>query len=219
MNIGEHLWETPNGDTPERIGNHPALQGVDLPNTGVPSHPVTMVAKTLLITAELPRLHALDKRTGERLGTVALPASGQCGMMGYQHEGPAVHRRAGGGIGSCRGAWRRYGYLRPEKSAPMGRRRREVLSKWGPGRGSSADQSQGGDHDAGAGQRRADDPFHQSQLEADQLGSQLGAGNDVAFAIVGSLTHGVRDGVHLRASVNGVGVEHTFTLPRIDLPE
>ena len=90
MNTGEHLWETPNGDTPERIRNHPALQGVDLPNTGVPAHPVTMVTKTLLITAEgiagLPRLHALDKRTGERLGTVALPASGQYGMMGYLHE-------------------------------------------------------------------------------------------------------------------------------------
>ena len=63
---------------------------MDLPNTGVPAHPVTMVTKTLLITAEgtagLPRLHALDKRTGERLGTVALPASGQYGMMGYLHE-------------------------------------------------------------------------------------------------------------------------------------
>ena len=50
-----------------------------------------MVTKTLLVTAEgtagLPRLHALDKRTCERLGTVAMPASGQYGMMGYLHEG------------------------------------------------------------------------------------------------------------------------------------
>ena len=37
--------------------------------------------------AGAPRLHALDKRTGERLGTVDLPASGQYGMMGYLHEG------------------------------------------------------------------------------------------------------------------------------------
>ena len=91
MNTGDHLWETPNGDTPERIRNHPALQGVDLPNTGRDSHPVTMVTRTLLITAEgtggTPRLHALDKRTGERVGTVELPASGQYGMMGYLHEG------------------------------------------------------------------------------------------------------------------------------------
>ena len=62
-----------------------------MPNTGRRSHPVTMVTKTLVITSEgtggTPRLHALDKRTGERLGTVQLPASGQYGMMGYQHEG------------------------------------------------------------------------------------------------------------------------------------
>ena len=91
MNSGEQLWETPNGDTPDRLRNHPALQGVDLPNTGALSHPVTMVTRTLVITAEgtggTPRLHALDKRTGERLGTVELPASGQYGMMGYLHAG------------------------------------------------------------------------------------------------------------------------------------
>ena len=54
------------------------------------AHPVTMVTKTLVITAEgvggTPRLHALDKRTGARVGTVPLPASGQYGMMGYEHD-------------------------------------------------------------------------------------------------------------------------------------
>ena len=63
---------------------------MDLPNTGLLSHPVTMVTRTLVVTAEgtggTPRLHALDKRTGERVGTVELPASGQYGMMGYLHE-------------------------------------------------------------------------------------------------------------------------------------
>ena len=91
MNTGEHLWAVPNGDTPDRIKNHPALQGVDLPNTGRQSHPVTLVTRTLLMTAEgpggAPVLHAVDKRTGERLGTVDLPARGQYGMMGYLHEG------------------------------------------------------------------------------------------------------------------------------------
>ena len=62
---GEHLWAVPNGDPPERIWDHPALQDVELPNTGRRSHPVTMVTKTLVITAEgtggTPRLHALDK--------------------------------------------------------------------------------------------------------------------------------------------------------------
>ena len=91
MNTGEHLWETPNGDTPERISNHPALQGVEFPNTGRTSRAVTMVTETLLLTAEgsggASVLHALDKMTGERLGTVELPAPGQYGMMGFMHEG------------------------------------------------------------------------------------------------------------------------------------
>ena len=91
MNTGEPLWETPNGDTPDNIRNHPALQGIDIPNTGRLAHAVTMVTKTLVVTAEgiagAPRLHALDKRTGARLGTVELPASGQYGMMGYLHDG------------------------------------------------------------------------------------------------------------------------------------
>ncbi len=91
MNSGEHLWAVPNGDTPDRIRNHPALQDVQLPNTGTTSHPITMVTKTLVITAEgragTPRLHALNKRTGQRVGSVVLPASGQYGMMGFMHDG------------------------------------------------------------------------------------------------------------------------------------
>ena len=91
MNTGEHLWATPNGDTPERIRNHPALQGVELPNTGGTSRAITMPTQTLLLTAEgaggASVLHALDKMTGERLGTLQLPAPGQYGMMGYMHQG------------------------------------------------------------------------------------------------------------------------------------
>jgi len=91
MKTGEHLWVIPNGDTPDHILNHPALQGVDLPNTGQMNHPVNMVTETLLISAEglggRPLLHALDKSTGERLSSVSLPASGQYGMMTYLHDG------------------------------------------------------------------------------------------------------------------------------------
>ena len=91
MNTGEHLWWIPNGDTPERIRNHPALRGVDLPNTGQTSTAITMVTRTLLLTAEggggEPRLHAVDKLTGERLGTIELPGAGEYGMMTYMHEG------------------------------------------------------------------------------------------------------------------------------------
>ena len=91
MNTGEHLWMAPNGDTPERIRNHPALEGVDLPNTGVTSHAVTLATRTLLISAEgsggASVLRAVDKRTGDRLGTIEIPAPGQYGMMTYMHVG------------------------------------------------------------------------------------------------------------------------------------
>ena len=104
MNTGEHLWAVPNGDTPEYIREHPALQGVDLPNTGLLSQAITMATPNLLLTAEgaggEPVLRALDKRTGERVGTVELPAPGQYGMMGYEHEGVqyVVVQIAGGGM-------------------------------------------------------------------------------------------------------------------------
>ena len=91
MNTGEQLWQIPNGDTPARIKNHPALQGVDLPNTGVTTMPVTLATGSLLIHAEgsggQPVLRAIDKKTGERLGVVDMPAQGQYGMMTYLHDG------------------------------------------------------------------------------------------------------------------------------------
>jgi len=89
MHTGEFLWETPNGETPRHIREHPRLQGLHIPPTGQMVHGVTMPTRTLLLTAPGgdPVLYALDKRTGTRLGTVRLPAPGQYGMMGYLHEG------------------------------------------------------------------------------------------------------------------------------------
>ncbi len=89
MSTGEFLWEIPNGDTPEHIRNHPALRGLNLPPTGQMGHAVMMPTKTLLVTAPGgdPVLYAVDKKTGQRVGTVKLPAPGQYGMMGYLHQG------------------------------------------------------------------------------------------------------------------------------------
>ena len=89
MTTGEFLWETPNGDTPEFIRNHPALRGMTIPPTGQTVHAVMMPTKTLLFTAPGVDavLYALDKKTGRRLATVKLPAPGQYGMMGYLHRG------------------------------------------------------------------------------------------------------------------------------------
>jgi quinoprotein glucose dehydrogenase len=91
MNTGEHLWWIPNGDTPERIANHPRLRGLDLPNTGQPSHATAVVTRSLLMYGEgragEPRFHAVDKHTGERVGTINLPATTDTAPMTFMHEG------------------------------------------------------------------------------------------------------------------------------------
>src|SRR5690606_4219927 len=91
MNTGEHPWWIPNGDTPQWIADHPLLRGVSLPNTGQPSHATPLVTRTLLIygegSGEEARLHAVDKRTGERLATVELPAPSDAAPMTYVHRG------------------------------------------------------------------------------------------------------------------------------------
>jgi quinoprotein glucose dehydrogenase len=100
MNTGERSWSLPIGDTPEVIRNNPRLAGVDLPNTGGAGWSIQMVMGDLLvqtralsegtrqIVPDAPLLlHGRDKRTGEILGSVELPAPGQYGMMTYMDQG------------------------------------------------------------------------------------------------------------------------------------
>ncbi|MEZ4415486.1 MAG: PQQ-binding-like beta-propeller repeat protein [Gemmatimonadota bacterium] len=91
MNTGEILWWIPNGDTPDNIKNHPALRGVDVGNTGQPTHATAIATRTLLIYGEgrggEPRLHAVDKRTGKELAVIDLPAPTLTAPMSYMHEG------------------------------------------------------------------------------------------------------------------------------------
>ena len=91
MNTGEHLWWVPIGDAPDRMKNHPALQGVDLSNVGGGARAVSMVTGSLLLTTRGTNgaavLDARNKATGELVGTVELPAPGQYGMMSYMHDG------------------------------------------------------------------------------------------------------------------------------------
>ena len=93
MNTGDHVWETTVGTASDRIMNHPALRGLDLDaeEIGGQGRAVMMVTKSLLFATEGMQgpavLNAHDKATGEKLGSVELPATGQYGMMTYMHEG------------------------------------------------------------------------------------------------------------------------------------
>ena len=91
LNTGDTLWTIPNGHTPDRFTNHPALQGVDLPNTGVPSQSLSLVSKTLLMYSEgragRALLYAVDKQNGEELGSVEIPAPANSVPMSYMHQG------------------------------------------------------------------------------------------------------------------------------------
>lgn len=91
LNTGDHLWMMPNGDTPQWIEEHPALEGVEIGRTGKPTRAGILVTKTLVLAGEGfgggPTLWAYDKATGEILGAIDLPSS-QSGLpMTYLHEG------------------------------------------------------------------------------------------------------------------------------------
>lgn len=94
MNSGDHLWWIPNADTPERIANHPLMEGVDLPPTGVPTRAGVLLTKTLLFVAEGngsadagPTMRAIDKQTGDIIAEIELPDN-QVGLpFTYEHEG------------------------------------------------------------------------------------------------------------------------------------
>ncbi len=79
------------------VRNHPLLRGVEgvEVNRGRPGHAAMVVTPELLIasgqTADgAQSLFAIDKRTGERLGTVPLPGGTRYGMSSWVHAGRQV---------------------------------------------------------------------------------------------------------------------------------
>jgi quinoprotein glucose dehydrogenase len=97
---GKVAWQTPHGDTPDNVRNHPALKGMNIPKTGQPgaSGVGLLVTKTLVImgdpqvttTPEHPRgamLRAYDKKTGEQVGAVWMPAQQSGSPMTYSVNG------------------------------------------------------------------------------------------------------------------------------------
>ena len=104
LNKGEMIWKIPNGDTPDSLKNHAAVQGVELPRTGKRSHATILVTKSMLLYGEgrrgAPYLHAVDKMTGEELGVISLPATTNTAPMTYVHEGKQYIIAAVAGPGS-----------------------------------------------------------------------------------------------------------------------
>lgn len=92
MNTGEHLWWVPVGETSKRVTEHPAMDGVDVPNGGTGTVAPMTATPTMLMVASLdaddtPTLYALDKATGEELARVEVPEESRYGMMTYVHDG------------------------------------------------------------------------------------------------------------------------------------
>jgi quinoprotein glucose dehydrogenase len=98
LNTGEHLWVIPAGHARQAdqdfMRNHPLLQGV--PNVDYDrgrAQTVAMVATPtlLLYGGQDPddswKLFAVDKRTGEQVGSVDIPGMTRYGMSSWIHEG------------------------------------------------------------------------------------------------------------------------------------
>src|SRR5262249_18300100 len=86
LNTGHTLFKVPHGDTPDAVRNNPLLRGMNIPKTGQPGSVGLMVTKTLVIVGDplvtsppgRPRgamLRAYDKKTGQEVGAVLMPAA------------------------------------------------------------------------------------------------------------------------------------------------
>ena len=99
LNTGLHRWMVPNGETPAFVREHPALQGLDIPNTGNPGRAGAMVTKTLLFVGEGSGLYApapggggrmlraFDKSNGKVVWEFEMPANQTGVPMSYMVDG------------------------------------------------------------------------------------------------------------------------------------
>ena len=98
LNKGDLMWEVPHGDTPDGVRNSPDLKGLNIPKTGQPGNVGLIVTKTLVIlgdpevttTPDHPRggmLRAYDKKTGQQVGAVWMPAAQSGSPMTYFVDG------------------------------------------------------------------------------------------------------------------------------------
>jgi len=98
LDRGDLQWQVPFGETPDVVRNHPALKGMNIPNTGQGGSVGLVVTKTLVIlgdaqvttTPQHPRgamLRAYDKPTGKEVGAVYMPAPQSGSPMTYAIDG------------------------------------------------------------------------------------------------------------------------------------
>jgi quinoprotein glucose dehydrogenase len=98
LNRGEILWQVPRGDTPDNVRNHPQLKGLNIPKTGQNGSVGSVVTKTLLVLGDSqvtsppgrPRgamLRAHDKKSGQEIGAVWMPAAQSGSPMTYMADG------------------------------------------------------------------------------------------------------------------------------------
>lgn len=103
LTTGDHRWQIANGATPEAVRNHPDLQGLDIPPTGKSTRGGTLVTSTLLFAGEGwggdPWLHAIDKRSGEVIHSVALPGTQNGHPITYEVDGQQYIAVSVGGPG------------------------------------------------------------------------------------------------------------------------
>ncbi len=100
LDRGDIMWQTPHGDTPDNVRNHPLLRGLNIPKTGQAgtSGVGLMVTKTLVVMGDpqittmpgRPRgamLRAYDKQNGREVGAVWMPAIQSGSPMTYSVGG------------------------------------------------------------------------------------------------------------------------------------
>ena len=104
LNTGDHLWMKPLGGAPREVREHPDLQGLglDFSSMGQNGRPGALVTRTLLFMGEGggvrggvasrhgaggPIFRAYEKRTGEVVAEITLPANPTGSPMSYMLNG------------------------------------------------------------------------------------------------------------------------------------